>query len=145
VLIPTREAVVVDTMVVSGILNAVRDPGTAEPYQTTIGDRLVLVSFITVAELRFGAIKAGWGEFRTRSLERSLAKFLVIKPDDLLLTACAELRWAAHQRGHALSQKVHDSDRWIAATALHLDLDLVSDDRVFREFPGLRLVQPGKS
>ena len=29
------------------------------------------------------------------------------------------------------------ADRWVAATALRLDISLVADDRIFREVPGL--------
>ena len=41
--------------------------------------------------------------------------------------------------GHALGQRDHDADRWIAATALRLGIPLVSNDRIFQETPGLVL------
>jgi predicted nucleic acid-binding protein len=49
-----------------------------------------------------------------------------------LRVACAEI-------GHALSQKEHTGDRWIAATALRLGIPLVSNDGIFRNVPGLTL------
>ena len=52
-------AVVVDTMVVSAVVNASRRPEPAASYRSLIADRLVVVSFATVTELRYGAIKAG--------------------------------------------------------------------------------------
>lgn len=137
--------VVLDTMVVTALINKVKRPEAAARYLAIIDGRPRVLSFASVSELRYGAMKAGWGEFRQRGLERDLDEYTVIKPSDEILTSCAEMRWAARQRGHALSQKVHDSDRWIAATAVHLDLDLISEDRVFRDFPGLRLVRPGES
>jgi predicted nucleic acid-binding protein len=41
--------------------------------------------------------------------------------------------------GHALSQRAHDADRWIAATAVRLGIPLVSNDGIFRGVPGLQL------
>jgi predicted nucleic acid-binding protein len=43
------------------------------------------------------------------------------------------------QIGHALGQREHDADRWIAATALRLGIPLVSHDRVFENTPELQL------
>ena len=41
--------------------------------------------------------------------------------------------------GHALAQRPHDADCWIAATAVRLGVPLVSHDSVFRNVPGLTL------
>lgn len=100
----------------------------------------VVVAFATVTELRFGAIKAQWGDLRLRALDRDLSGFIVAQPDDALMRRCAELRLACELRGHPLAQKVHDADRWIAATAVAGELDLVSDDKVFLDTPGLSLL-----
>ncbi len=85
-------SVVVDTMVVSALVNSGRDPGGAARYRSAIDGRTVVVSFVTVTEMRFGAVKAGWGEIRRRSLERVLAQLVVVQPDDDLMLTCAELR-----------------------------------------------------
>lgn len=50
-------AVVVDTMVVSAVVNASRRPEPAASYRSLIADRLVVVSFATVTELRYGRSK----------------------------------------------------------------------------------------
>ncbi len=50
-----------------------------------------------------------------------------------------ELRVACERIGHALGQRDHDADRWIAATALRLGIPLVSTDHIFEETPGLVL------
>ena len=130
---------IVDTMV----LGALIQPGDTHPatpgYRQRIGNRAVLISFVTLAEIRYGARKANWGEFRRRGLERDLARFTVVQPDDALITHCAESRDVCERRGHPLAQKLHDADRWIAATALRLDAVLVSDDGIFRDVPGLTL------
>jgi hypothetical protein len=135
-------SVVVDTMVVSALVNAGRDPDAAARYRSVIGDRSVVVSFVTVTEMRFGAIRAGWGEIRRRSLERVLARLVVVQPDDALMLACAELRATCSAVGHALGHKIHEADRWIAATAIALGAELISGDAVFKDVPGLVVQSP---
>jgi len=56
------------------------------------------------------------------------------------MQTCAELRARCEQAGHALGQKAHEADRWIAATAIRLGVELVSDDAVFRDVPGLTVI-----
>ncbi len=92
--------------------------------------------------MRFGAIKAGWGEVRRRGLERVLSRLVVVQPDDGLMRTCAELRADCVMRGHALGDKIHEADRWIAATAIALGVELVSRDDVFRNVTGLVVRAP---
>ena len=124
-------------MAVSALVNAARNPVLAARYRAVIGASPIVVSFVTVTELRYGALRAGWGELRRRGLERDLAQFVVVQPDDALMRLCAELRHTAERCGVGLGHKIHEADRWIAATALRLDIDLVSHDAVFRGMPGL--------
>ena len=129
-------------MVVSALVNSGRDPGAAARYRSVIDGRTVVVSFVTVTEMRFGAIKAGWGEIRRRGLERVLAQLVVVQPDDDLMLTCAELRATCLAAGQALGQKVHEADRWIAATAMTLGVALISSDAVFANVPGLAVQGP---
>ncbi len=110
--------VVVDTMVASALVNARFDPTRAEPFRKVIGERRIIISFATATELRFGAIKAGWGQLRMRGLSRDMERFRVVQPDDDLMRRCARLRVDYERAGHPLAQKIHDADRWIATTAL---------------------------
>ena len=135
-------SVVVDTMVVSALVNSGRNPGAAARYRSVIDGRTVVVSFVTVTEMRFGAIKAGWGEIRRRGLERVLAQLVVVQPDDDLMLTCAELRATCLAAGQALGQKIHEADRWIAATAMTLGVELISKDAVFANVPGLAVQGP---
>ncbi len=52
--------VVVNTMVISWLLDDRPNP-LAERYRELIGSQPVLLAFQTVMELRFGALRAGWG------------------------------------------------------------------------------------
>ena len=54
-------AVVVDTMAVSALVNATRQPEPASEYSALIAGRPIVISFATVTELRYGASKAGRG------------------------------------------------------------------------------------
>ncbi len=51
--------VVADTMVVSSIFRPGRDPERATRYRRLIAARGIVVSFVTVTELRYGASKLG--------------------------------------------------------------------------------------
>lgn len=82
-------------MAVSALVNATRNPRRAATYRSVIGEAPIVVSFMTVTELRYGALRAGWGELRRRGLERDLAQFVIVQPDDPLKRVCAELRRAA--------------------------------------------------
>lgn len=136
----SESVVVIDTMVVSALVNATRDPAPASAYRALIANRHTVVSFASVTELRYGALKAGWGELRRLGLERDLSRLVVVQPDDDLMHECAALRARCEAVGHPLGQKAHDADRWIAATAMRLGVDLVSDDAVFRDVAGLSVL-----
>ncbi|MGH9245367.1 MAG: PIN domain-containing protein [Acidimicrobiales bacterium] len=74
-----------------------------------------------------------------RKLDAKIAAVEVVHSGDELVAIYAQLRAECARVGHALSQREHDADRWIAATALRLGIPLVSNDRVFEGAPGLRL------
>lgn len=94
----------------------------------------------TVAELRSGALVAGWGEPRRQRLEAAIAATTVIPVSDALVTAVAELRFACREIGHPLADRVHAQDLWIAAGAVHIGAAVSSADGVFAGVPGLALV-----
>jgi predicted nucleic acid-binding protein len=131
--------VVVDTMVISWLFDD-RPNRLAEHFRMLIGPRPVLLGFQTVMELRYGVLRAGWGQLRRRRLERRVAELNVIQPDDEMTTACANLRVRCAQIGHALADKLHDGDRWIATAAMRLGVPLVSHDGLFDGAPGLEFI-----
>lgn len=94
-----RAGVVVDTMVISWLLDD-RPNALSDNYRALIGASPVLLAFQTVMELRFGALRAGWGEFRRRRLEERIAELTVVQPDDDMITACSSGRtvrnWGTH-------------------------------------------------
>lgn len=104
-------------MASSALFRQARDPEVAAPYLDLVRGRNIVLSFVTVTELRFGALKGGWGDLRRRALERDLAALPVVQPDDRLMSVCASLRDRCQRAGHPLGQKLPEADRWIAATA----------------------------
>ncbi|MGH9223826.1 MAG: PIN domain-containing protein [Acidimicrobiales bacterium] len=128
--------VVVDTGVASWLLDPRPSPH-AEEARRVVGGRSRVASFVTVTEFRYGALRAGWGELRRRQLERSLADLEVIQTSEALIDRCASLRAELSRAGHALAQKIHEADRWVAATAVALNLELVAGDGIFENVAGL--------
>ncbi len=133
----TRGAIVIDTDVFSADLV----PGSrlAERYAPLIAGRLAFISFQTATELRYGAIHRGWGEARMRKLDAKIHRVEVVHTGPELVALCAQLRADCAAIGHALAQREHNADRWIAATAIRIGVPLVSNDMIFRGVPGLLL------
>lgn len=99
----------------------------------------VFLAAVTVAELRYGALVAGWGETRRERLERSIDSSSVVPVSDTLITTAAELRHSCRAIGHPLHEPIHANDLWVAATAIHIAAHLLTADAVFQEVPGLTL------
>jgi tRNA(fMet)-specific endonuclease VapC len=130
-----RGPVVVDTDVYSARL--IPDSALARRYEPLLVGRAEFVSFQTVAEVRYGALLRRWGDTRLRRMEAAFSQIEIVYPGPDLISAYAELRVTCQRAGHALSQREHDADRWIAATAIRLGIPLVSNDGIFDNTPGL--------
>ena len=119
----TESNIVVDTDAVSFLFRADSRERFYLPY--VLKHRCV-VSFMTIAELEYGVLRANWGEARRRALAEFVRKHFVIfhQTSDLCLV-WAELRVEAERKGRHLS----NSDAWIAATAVLLDVPLLTHNR----------------
>jgi len=134
-----RGPVVVDTGVFGANLMP-RRTSLADVYSPLLEGRPVTISFVTVAELRFGAKLAGWGPGRFRRLEYELSRADIAWPGPSLTDAYATLRAWCVTTGHGLGQKAHEADRWVAATAIWLGVPLVAHDAIFRNVTDLELL-----
>jgi hypothetical protein len=132
-----RGPIVIDTDVFSAELV----PGSplAERYAPLITGRPAFISFQTVAELRYGALRRGWGAARMLKLDARIQRAEVVHTGPELVDICARLRVSCERAGHALAARGHNADRWIAATAIRLGTPLVSNDAIFQGVPGLAL------
>lgn len=70
-------------------------------------------------------------------MRRSIAAVKVAWPGPALVERYVELRASCARTGHALAAQGHEADRWIAATAIFLDAQLITHDRVFTDVPGV--------
>lgn len=128
----------VDTGVFSASVSR-RRRARFESQVGVMADNQIFVAAVTVAELRYGALVAGWGDQRRQRLEQSIAATTVVPLSDSLLTTAAELRHTCRQVGHALHEPVHANDLWIAASAVHIGAPLLTANAVFEDVPGLTL------
>ena len=135
----SRGPVVIDTGVFaarltpSGSLRAVR-------YRPVLEGRPAVISFVTVAELHYGARLAGWGPERIRRLEHEIARAEIVWPGPNLAEVYASHRAWCVRTGHGLGQKEHEADRWVAATAIWLQVPLVAHDGIFANVKDLELL-----
>jgi predicted nucleic acid-binding protein len=133
---PTATArLVVDTDVASFVLKW--HPEFAPRYVDMIRGSELVVSFMTVAEMRQGALDANWGPRKCDVLEAYLADFSVLHSDSLLCSTCAVVRNQSTRKGRPMSS----ADAWIAATALVLSVPLVTNNpKDYRHLDNLQLV-----
>jgi predicted nucleic acid-binding protein len=99
---PTATArLVVDTDVVSFIFKW--HPEFAPRYVDIVRGYELIVSFMTVAEMRQGALDASWGPRKCAVLEAYLADFSVLHTDTLLCSTWAAVRNQSTQKGRPIS------------------------------------------
>ena len=129
-------------LVDTGVFSASISRRRRARFETQVGlmaGHQIFLAAVTVSELRYGALVAGWGDQRRQRLEQSIAATTVVPVSDALLTAAAGLRHASRRAGHALHEPAHANDLWIAASAVHIGAPLLTADAVFDDVPGLSL------
>jgi tRNA(fMet)-specific endonuclease VapC len=126
--------VIVDTDVASYIFSW---HTLARRYSDALRGSELILSVMSIAELRMGAISARWGSRRRLLLERFIQGFELVYADNDLCTIWASIRANARAAGWALSPQ----DSWIAATALAMDAPLATNNRRdYERIQKLRLV-----
>lgn len=111
---------------------------SGRPLRSELIPDRIAVSVITVGELRAGVLAASDLATRDRRLA-TLTAVLALDPvpvDEAVAVAWARLRVALRDAGRRLA--VNDS--WIAATAIALDVPLVTQDEALEDLPGLRVI-----
>jgi tRNA(fMet)-specific endonuclease VapC len=114
--------IVVDTDIASYVFNW---HSNTQRYADALRGSELVLSFMSIAELRMGAISAGWGGRRRLLLEQFIHGFKLFYADNNLCTVWARIRADARAAGRAVSPQ----DAWIAATALVLDVPLATNNR----------------
>src|SRR5258706_15148922 len=101
----------VDTDVVSILF---KQDTRAKIYETHIADRLLYISFMTLAELDQWALVRNWGRDRPTELGEYLRPFSVLYADRKIF-----LKWAeVSDKSRRIGRPIETADAWIAATAL---------------------------
>ena len=105
----SRGPVVIDT----GVFGARLTPSgrlLTALYRPMLEGRSAVISFVTVAELEYGARLADWGPDRLRRLEYETSRAEIVWPGPHLTEVYATLRAWCVRTGHGLGQKEHEAD-----------------------------------
>jgi tRNA(fMet)-specific endonuclease VapC len=124
---------VADTNVVSYIF---KEGALGEAYLNLIGERRAAVTLLSIAEFRAGVVRAYWGQGRIDKLDRFLNRFSLVQSTTEIANVCGGILGRCKQIGLAMNWP----DAWSAATALWLDVPLVTHDRDLEGIPGLRVL-----
>ena len=128
-----RIELVVDTDVASFIHNGF-ELGPA--YSKLIAGRCAGITLLAVAEFRAGVVQRNWGPRKIASLDAFLKRYMLIEASSEIANVSGGIRACCAQVGRALSWP----DAWAAATALWLDVPLVTHDWDLEGIPGLQVL-----
>lgn len=110
-------------------------------WRAMLTGRLVVVSVQTRAEIIRGLIQRDLGQTRRERIMGQLDDTATIPITRELADTYAHLAAEVTRVGHALQAKEHTGDRWVAATAVHLGVPLLAVDGIYRNAPGLLLLE----
>lgn len=126
------EFVVCDTTVVSDL----RRGGQRCAAMSLLTTAVKVISIVTVAELRAGAIRARWGDSKRSELEATIKAYARVNVDNEVADIWARLQADCLRLG----RNVGLNDLWIAATAVRLESPVAALDSDFARIPGILLV-----
>jgi predicted nucleic acid-binding protein len=112
---------IVDTDVVSMLF---KGDSRAHKYRAYITGRLLGVSFMTLAGLERLSLDRNWGTVRKAELEAHLTKYAILPATGELCSAWARVSWEGRKKG----RPIKTADAWIAASALHYQVPLITNN-----------------
>ena len=121
-----------DTNIVSYLM---KGGALAQAYRPHVQDHLLATSFITVAELHFGAEKGNWGESRREKPEELLRNFVIIPYDHEIARRYGRLVAERQRAGRPIAL----NDAWIAACTVRHGVPLVTHNP--KDFEGITALQ----
>src|SRR5947199_10039393 len=102
------DAAVIDTDVLSYL---VKHDTRAIAYSLHLDGRVLIISFMTIAEIDLWRMQRNWGPDKTAALEESLRGFSIYHSSRPLSRVWAEITDAARRLG----RRINVADAWIAA------------------------------
>lgn len=106
-------------------------------YESHLKGNFLIISFMTLAELKLWTLGNNWGERRKRNFAEFLKDYLVIYPDEKLCEIWAEIKTDAYKKG----RPIETADVWVASVALLFDIPLVTHNRKhFENVVGLQII-----
>lgn len=134
--------VLVDTDVFSEVYIKHPTAALGTIWTQVLTGRTVVIAVQTEVELRAWPQLFGWNEKRTHALIEQVEAVPRIQVATIVQQAYVDLTaWSKHN-GHAIHQKLHTADRWVASTALAHGFDLAAIDGICDDVAGLSLVKP---
>jgi tRNA(fMet)-specific endonuclease VapC len=130
--------VLLDTSVASLLHPKRRSDAIRAKYEPHLRGQTLALSFQTVAEFWDWAEKNKWGDNARSGLDAFVRRFLVIPYDYELAKVWARVMALSRNAG----RRFEAGDCWIAATAVHRGIPLLTHDRDFisRGIDGLKVI-----
>lgn len=140
----SSEVVLIDTDIYSALYTdperAARRGHHVAEWRTALQGKRVVISFQTRAEVLTGVRASNWGLRRVSEAVAKLDTAQTIPADSDVVDAFATLGAECKRVGHALHDKIHTGDRWVAASAIAKGLPLLARDSIYAGAPGLQLL-----
>ena len=106
-------------------------------YENHLKGNFLIISFMTLAELKLWTLKNNWGEKRKSNFAEFLKDYFVIYADEKLCEIWAQIKSDARKKGNPIDT----ADAWVASVALLFDVPLVTHNRRhFESVDGLQIV-----
>ncbi|MDQ2783792.1 MAG: PIN domain-containing protein [Chloroflexota bacterium] len=129
-----NDIVFLDTNIVSYLFN--RDT-RAMLYRPYLVNNTTYLSFMTVAEMHFGADRARWGDSGRHRLSVFLRGYPVVQSTPEICVLWGQITAACEHQG----RRIVAADAWIAACALRYDAPLITHNRKdFDAVPDLQII-----
>src|SRR5947209_2762615 len=123
---------VLDTDIVSFLF---KKDTRANLYKDHLLGKILVISFMTLAELDRWSLERNWGQNTINKMEEHLKKFVLHPFDRSLCYKWAEVSYQAKRNG----KPIQTADAWIAATALLHNIPLITHNK--NDFIGIPTLQ----
>ena len=110
------------------------------------GDHRLIISIVSVGELKAFMKKNKWGNKKISQLERLVDKFMVADINvEEIIERYAEIDAFSqgkleNRKSKFTARNMGENDLWIAATASYLDVELITTDKDFEHLNGEYLI-----